>query len=152
MKHNGHRPEVLLTDRSEQALQVAKQSAKAGPHGMRRRGFLVEVFQLGALVHPFLGEGSPKIDYRKKGTLILSPLLEDPVISTDKKESPGFVPFSDKGPAEKGSQPPQTGARVFLLSSSTGDWSRFSRQVESPPKRRLVFIRPVALHPAFKPS
>ena len=27
---------------------------------------------------PFLGEGSPtKIDYRKKGTLILSSLLED---------------------------------------------------------------------------
>ena len=28
--------------------------------------------------YPFLGEGSPtKIDYRKKGTLILTPLLED---------------------------------------------------------------------------
>ena len=28
--------------------------------------------------YPFLGEGSPtKIDYRKKGTLILTSLLED---------------------------------------------------------------------------
>ena len=28
--------------------------------------------------YPFLGEGSPtSIDYRKKGTLILRPLLED---------------------------------------------------------------------------
>ena len=31
-----------------------------------------------ALSHPFLGEGSPtKIDYRKKGTRILTSLLED---------------------------------------------------------------------------
>ena len=31
--------------------------------------------------YPFLGEGSPnKIDYRKKGTLILTSLLEDPVV------------------------------------------------------------------------
>ena len=29
-------------------------------------------------LYPFLGEGSPKIDYRKKGTLILTSLLEDP--------------------------------------------------------------------------
>ena len=31
-----------------------------------------------ALLSPFLGEGSPtKIDYRKKGTLVLTSLLED---------------------------------------------------------------------------
>ena len=31
--------------------------------------------------YPFLGEGSPtNIDYRKKGTLILTSLLEDPVL------------------------------------------------------------------------
>ena len=42
----------------------------AGSCGTRKR--------LGVLSHPFLGEGSPsKIDYRKKGTLILTSLLED---------------------------------------------------------------------------
>ena len=40
-------------------------------------------FQLGPPAVPFylLGEGSPKIDYRKKGTLILTSLLEDLVKS-----------------------------------------------------------------------
>ena len=39
-----------------------------------------------ALSHPFLGEGSPaRIDYRKKGTLILTSLLEDLVVKRTKQ-------------------------------------------------------------------
>ena len=48
----------------------------------------------GVDLHPFLGEGSPtKIDYRKKGTLILTSLLEDLV------EPPGVISlfFQDAG-------------------------------------------------------
>ena len=44
--------------------------------------FLMASQEIGDLVvpfYPFLGEGSPtKIDYRKKGTLILASLLEVP--------------------------------------------------------------------------
>ena len=40
---------------------------------------------------PFLGEGSPaKIDYRKKGTLILASLLEDPDIKGNQEEHVTF--------------------------------------------------------------
>ena len=39
--------------------------------------------------YPFFGEGSPaKIDYRKKGTLILTSLLEDRVEGRDPTVSP----------------------------------------------------------------
>ena len=43
-----------------------------------------------ALLSPFLGEGSPtKIDYRKKGTLILTSLLED--LEKETKRKPTIV-------------------------------------------------------------
>ena len=39
-------------------------------------------------LYPFLGEGSPtQIDYRKKGTLLLTSLLEDLVKITPPKKS-----------------------------------------------------------------
>ena len=39
--------------------------------------------------YPFLGEGSPtKIDYIKKGTLILTSLLEDPVNTVNTPAKP----------------------------------------------------------------
>ena len=47
-----------------------------------------------ATFYPFFGEGSPtKTDYRKKGTLILSFLLEDPVLFSD-VYSPDFDPLT----------------------------------------------------------
>ena len=60
--------------------QGAEEDQHAGslsgrPHS-RQAGCSVSLFALPS--YPFLGEGSPtKIDYRKKGTLILTSLLED---------------------------------------------------------------------------
>ena len=62
--------------------------------GLTPRSMVVSSRPPSSALLPFVGEGSPtKIDYRKKGTLILTSLLEDLVVNQD-----GWTPaFVSKG-------------------------------------------------------
>ena len=72
--------------------------------------------------YPFLGEGSPtKIDYRRKGILTLSSLLEDlEKITLKSKFISEAARFAARGPEDLRGIPAQPGGELLALCGAQG--------------------------------